>query len=213
MNVKEAISRLAALYPDFQPWWEGEDPFLVLVGIVISQNTSSANTRRALSRLRERGLTSPSAILSAPQEEIEDALRPAGLYRAKARILKDIARWAMDGGLERVLSLPHARAREEMMKVRGIGRKTADVFLAFVASAPIIGVDTHIMRIGRRWGLGTDYESVKEALEREIPPERRLWAHKALISFGREYCRARRPRCDACPLRDICPKHGIQPEL
>jgi len=103
-------------------------------------------------------------------------------------------------------SWPTERAREELMALPGVGPKTADVVLAMAAGHPTFPVDTHIARIARRWNLvrRTDYESIRAALERWTPPEKRKAWHLAIIAHGRALCKARNPRCGECPVRRDC---------
>lgn len=196
-----------------EAWWRGMSPFEVLVSVVISQNTTVANERRAMQRLRERVGIAPTAFASAPVEALEDALRPAGLFRTKARRLREIARRLVAPGglnLRALLEKPTAEARQALMGLPGVGPKTADVVLNVVADRPTLPVDTHIWRIARRWELtpGRTYEEVRGALETRVPPHRRREAHLALIRFGRTTCTARRPRCPECPVRADCPYYA-----
>lgn len=196
-------------YP-VEDWSRRMSPFEALVAVVISQNTTVANERRALRRLREGVGITPETFADAPLEDLEEALRPAGLFRSKAGRLQEIARrlTAPDGpDLLALLRQPTERAREDLMALPGVGPKTADVVLNMVAGHPTFPVDTHIWRIATRWELteGRAYEDVRESLERLVPPEGRREAHLSLIRFGRETCKAIRPRCPGCPVAAHCP--------
>jgi endonuclease III len=107
-----------------------------------------------------------------------------------------------------VLSKPYPEAREELMKLPGVGEKTADVVLLFNAGKQVIPVDRHIARISRRLGLvsnNADYDTIRLTLEDATAPENYLDAHIKLIQFGRDVCRALNPRCITCPISHICP--------
>ena len=184
-------------------------PFAVLAGIILSQNTSDRNSIRAYLSLRERVGVTPEAILSASEEELIDAIRPAGLVRQKARALREAARRILEAGGERILlEMPWQKLREFLLSIPGVGKKTADVFLQLVRGAPVFAVDTHAARIARRWGLVGEragYDEISRALLEFFGPGRSEEAHRLLIALGRQYCRARSPRCDVCPLRGVCP--------
>ena len=192
-------------------------PWLVLVGIILSQNTSDRNSIEALRRYaREIGPRPEDALRRSP-EEIGRAIRVAGAWRRKARAIREAARLvAESGGEEWLLRAPPGEVRERLQGVEGIGPKTVDVFLSFVRRVPVFPVDTHARRIAWRWGLvdspRAPYERVSRALAEYFKGHDYERAHKLLISFGRRYCRARQPRCGECPLRECCPyARGLLP--
>ncbi len=184
--------------------------FEVLVSTILSQSTTVANERLGLDGLRQAfGVVTPVALRNARVEEIERAIWHAGLARQKAPRIQAVAlevqqRWG--GDLNRVLDRPTREAREALMSFRGVGPKTADVVLAMAGSHPTFPVDTHIARIARRWELARrrGYEPTREALEAWTPPSKRRAWHLAIIAHGRELCKARKPKCEACPVRRDC---------
>jgi endonuclease-3 len=196
-------------YPT-KDWTTAMTPFEVLISTVLSQSTTVVNERRGLEDLRSRvGEITPGKLAATPVEEIERAIWHAGLARQKAPRIRAIAeairdRWG--GQVERILALPTERARAELMALPGVGPKTADVVLAMAGSHPIFPVDTHIARIARRWELTRrrDYESMRAALERWTPADKRKAWHLAIIDHGRTLCKARNPRCLECPVRADC---------
>ena len=186
------------------------NPYAVLAAIILSQNTSDKNSIRAYLRLRERlGRVTPEKILELPEEELVELIRPAGLPRGKARALREAARRILEKGGERYLEeAPPEELRRFLLSIPGVGKKTADVFLSFYRKAPVFAVDTHALRIAKRWGLVGEkagYDEASKALLEFFGPELAEEAHRLIIALGRRYCRARSPRCTECPLRDICP--------
>ena len=185
-------------------------PFEILISTILSQSTTVANERRGLNDLRSRvGAITPQRLADTSEGEIAKAIWHAGLARQKAPRIRGVARALLDDRgerLERILALPTDRARKELMALPGVGPKTADVVLAMAAGHPTFPVDTHIARIARRWNLVrlTDYESIRAALERWTPPEKRKAWHLDIIAHGRAHCKARNPRCDDCPVRRDC---------
>ena len=203
--VRRVVEELLSRY-GVERWWAGVEPLELLVGIVLSQKTNWKNVRRALNNIRER-LGSVEAMADADLREIEDAIRPAGLYRNKAPILKNIAKTLTREKIKEILSRPYEEAKRELTSIKGIGPKTADVFLMFARDEQVLPVDTHISRVMRRLGVAgerDDYETIRAKLEAEVPPEKRRDAHIALIRFGREVCRARNPLCRECLFNDVC---------
>lgn len=178
----------------------------LLVAIVLSQKTTWKNVRKALENIR-RKIGPLEALAEASIKQIEEAIKPAGLYRNKAPILKNIASTLTEQKLNEILEASYPEAKKALTSVRGIGPKTADVFLMFARDEPVLPVDTHIARIMRRLGAAGQkdgYEEIRAKLEAEVPPEKRLEAHLALIKFGREVCTARNPKCEQCPIRHLC---------
>jgi endonuclease-3 len=198
---------------------ETRDPLKALVATILSQNTSDLNALRAFRSLEERIGVSVEALYDADEKSLEEAIRQGGMYRQRAKKLKALARAlkeAGEGHLERLLSLPFEEALKALRALPGVGPKTAEVLLATVRGAPFIPIDTHVRRVSMRLGLhsGGDYARVRAALEAITPPELRHRAHLLLIAFGRSTCRARRPRCYACPVEGLCPypfKTRLQP--
>lgn len=208
-EVRGALEVIERLYGGFEEWWRGLSAFEILVATIISQNTNSKNTSAAFRRLRERFNVSPEVLAAAPIEELEECLRPAGLYRVKAKRIKEISTLllAREGGLEAILEKPLDEARKELMSLPGVGWKTADVVLSFAAGRATFPVDTHIARIAKRWGMvgeRASYEEVSEAFKKVVGEGERKRIHLMLIRFGREYCTARSPKCDRCPVRPPC---------
>lgn len=203
--IAEVIRTMLGRY-EIEDWWTGRAPLELLIGAILSQRTNWKNARKALESLKKK-FPSLTAVADASLRDIEEAIRPAGLHEVKAYAIREVARLAKIGELDRILALPYKEARARLMSIKGIGPKTADVFLLFARREPVLPVDTHIFRIMRRLGVAEeneDYESLRSKLERAVPPSERLYAHIALIRFGREVCRPLRPLCETCPLTSLC---------
>ena len=187
---------------------KGPDLFSILVGVILSQNTSDRNSIRAFERLMSSVGVGLNDILRASVEDIERAIREAGLWRQKAATIKRAAEAISRAGGEDYLSREDPdKLRDYLLSIKGIGRKTADVFLSVARGAPFFAIDTHAMRIALRWGLTgrRSYEEASRAFLKLFGPERAEESHRLLIALGRRYCRARNPRCGECPVRDLCP--------
>lgn len=181
------------------------------MGTILSQNTNGRNRSTAHNRLEEMIGITPENLANAPLEAIAEAIRPAGMYNQRSRVLKKVSEEVLkrfDGTLDDVVKKPFLEARETLMSLPGVGPKTADVVLMFIAGSRIVPVDRHIFRISERLGIVPEkasYDDVRGALEEASPLDRREDIHVFLIRFGRETCKARSPRCYDCFIEDLCP--------
>ena len=199
------------------PQWVSSkrDPFETLVVTIISQNTADRNTARAFEQLSKRFEITPEVLAKAQTSQLEQCLRVAGLFKNKAKAIKQVSKIILEkyhGKLDSVLSLPLEDARKTLLQFPGVGPKTADVVLLFSARQPTLPVDTHVNRVSKRLGFAPangDYESVRGSLQSLYDPEDYLAVHLLLIAHGRRYCRARNPLCDECPTNALCPSKGM----
>ncbi len=186
----------------------GVDPFELLVAVVLTQNTSDKNAFRAYYNLKKAlGRITPQALLSLGEEELAELIRPAGMHRIRARKLIELSKALSGVDLSRIVDMDAEEAKRFLTSLPGVGEKTADVLLVNMGK-PAFPVDTHIARIARRWGIGNKYGEISKWFMEHVPREKYLEVHLKLIQFGRDYCRARSPRCAECPVRDLCPWPG-----
>jgi endonuclease-3 len=187
------------------------DVFKLLIATILTQNTSDRNALRAYENLvRTVGDVAPRRLLEVGEEAIANAIRVAGMYRARARKIIELSRVVLErfgGDLSWIKDLPVDEARKILLDLPGVGEKTADVVLVNLGK-PVFPVDTHIMRISLRLGIARSrkYSEVSNAWMRLLRPDPRKYldVHLRLIQFGREICRARNPRCEVCGFRDVC---------
>lgn len=160
-------------------------------------------------------MITPNALSKARVSEVIHCIRSAGLYRSKAPRIIEVSKIIAHqyrGRLSQVLELPYVQAKDELTTLPGVGPKTADILLAFIAKHPVIPIDTHVARVSKRLGIipaNADYERIRKTLESLIPPRKRLQSHLSLIAFGRAICKAPRPRCEICPVSDSCPSSTV----
>jgi endonuclease-3 len=193
------------------PTWRNPLPPLdELVSTILSQNTNDTNRDRAYNALRAR-FPDWEAVRDAPESEVIEAIRPAGLANQKGPRIQAVLRQItaevgrLDIGF--LKDLPPDQAQEWMLRFNGVGPKTAAIVLLFSLDKPAFPVDTHIYRVSGRIGLRPSKMSVEAAhqhLAALLPPDTYYAAHLNLIRLGREICQARQPRCPQCPLQKLC---------
>ena len=190
-----------------------------MVLTILSQNTSDRNSLAA-ERSLIGALPTWEAVGQAPESVIEEAIRRGGLSRLKAARIKAVLRvvHVREGSLslERLRAMPLDEVLAYLMSLPGIGPKTAACVALFSLRLPAFPVDTHVRRVAERLGLipsATNLVAAHRVLAEVVPPERRYPLHVHLISLGREICRARRPRCEVCPLAAVCAHaQSLRPE-
>ena len=186
-----------------------EDPFKVLVGTILSQNTNDDNSIRAYNNLEKNIGISVDNILKTPQNNIAEAIKIGGLQNVKAKKIRDVAEEIFkkyNSDLKWIEKIDVSIAREKLISLSGVGRKTADIMLLYF-NKPAFPVDTHIKRITRRLGLvdqKASYEEISCIWKNALNSVDYKDAHLQLIAFGRKICKARDPKCDICPLKDLC---------
>lgn len=209
--LEEVMRRLGERYD--HPEWGGPrlEPVSELVLTILAQNTADVNSFRAFTALRQR-YASWEEVLAAPTDELVDVIRPGGLAPTKApriqRVLAEIKSARGDLDLSFLADLPLSEARDWLVSLPGIGRKTASIVLLFCFGRPAMPIDTHIYRVSLRLGLippRTDLNRAHDLLEEVLRPEEVYPLHMELIRHGRDTCRAPRPICGLCPLTDLCP--------
>ncbi|MFC7332583.1 endonuclease III [Rhodocista pekingensis] len=198
--VEELFRRLSERDPEPRTELDYTNPFTLLVAVVLSAQATDAGVNRATRTLFAVADT-PAAMVALGEDGIREHIRTIGLYRTKAANVFRLSQILLEthGG-----EVP--RRREALEALPGVGRKTANVVLNVAFGEPTIAVDTHIFRVANRTGLapGRTPEAVEQGLLKVVPKTYRLHAHHWLILHGRYVCKARRPDCPLCPVRDLC---------
>lgn len=199
-QIKTFFDRLAAALPEPHTELEYDNPFTLLVAVVLSAQATDVGVNKATGPLFAVANT-PAAMLALGEEKLRHYIRTIGLFNTKAKNVIALSRLLVEthGG-----EVP--RDREVLETLPGVGRKTANVVLNVAFGQPTMAVDTHIFRVCNRTGLapGKTPRAVEDALERVVPRPRRMHAHHWLILHGRYVCKARKPACPVCVVRDIC---------
>ena len=197
---EEIFRRLKSLNPAPATELEYRSPFELLVAVVLSAQATDKSVNLVTPRLFERAST-PAAMLALGQEGLEAYIKTIGLYRTKAKNLLAACHILLERHRGEV-----PRTREALESLPGVGRKTANVILNTAFGEPTIAVDTHIFRVANRTGLasGKNVTEVENKLLKMVPLPYRKDAHHWLILHGRYVCKARKPECPACLIRDLC---------
>jgi len=180
-------------------------PFKVLVSCIISLRTKDEVTAQASMRLFERAAT-PDAMQSLPVDEVAGLIYPAGFYRNKAPQIVEISKRLMDEYGGRVPD-----EIDELLKFKGVGRKTANLVLTLGFAKAGICVDTHVHRICNRWGYvsTTAPDETEIALRKKLPAEYWIEINDLLVAFGQNHCHPVSPRCSTCRLAEMCARIGV----
>ena len=198
--IQEMFSRLRELNPHPTTELKYSTPFELLVAVILSAQATDVGVNKATRRLYPLANT-PQAILALGEDELKKHIATLGLFNAKAKNVIATCAILVDqhGG-----EVPHERAALEALP--GVGRKTANVVLNTAFGEPTMAVDTHIFRVANRTGLapGKDVRAVEDALLKRVPAQFLHDAHHWLILHGRYVCKARKPDCPQCVIRDLC---------
>lgn len=208
-------------------WWPGRSAFEVMVGAILTQNTSWKNVERAIAGLRSRRLLQPTAMAGVSPDKLAPIIRSSGYYNQKALKLHALLAWyagyGYSPGRVRRVFAPDGwdRLRTELLQIRGVGRETADSILCYAFDAPFFVVDAYTVRWLERYApaLATrDYETLRSLVETEFSrafaeadlPRHYNEFHALIVYLGSRYCAKRKPLCDACPLYASCARRIVQ---
>jgi endonuclease-3 related protein len=191
-------------------WWPAESPFEVMVGAILTQNTSWKNVEKAIQRLKARRILTPEEIHRLRTSDLASLIRSSGFYRIKADRLKSFVGFLyeeFEGKIERMKKEPVEGLRKRLLAVRGIGQETADSILLYALEKPMFVVDAYTQRILSRHGLipeKASYEEVQRFFMGHLPPDEKLFNeyHALLVHVAKSVCK-KTPKCDICPLKDV----------
>lgn len=209
LDLQQVHDRLLDAYGR-QHWWPAEEPFEVMVGAILTQNTTWANVEKAITELRGAGLLDAAALLACEQDALAALLRPVGYFNVKARRLRNFCDWYLCHGAGTGLSAWCSdELREGLLSVNGVGPETADDILLYAFQRPVFVIDAYTRRLFGRLGLldaGLGYEALRAAFERALPADVELFNeyHALIVHHAKYFCRSR-PRCTDCVLAGACP--------
>lgn len=200
-QIRHCLDVMAEMYPDAHCELNHANPFELVIAVALSAQCTDVLVNKVTKTLFQKYQT-PEDYLSVPLEELEQDIRSIGLYRNKAKNIQKLSRMLIE---EYHREVP--QDRDELTKLPGVGRKTANVVVSVAFDVPTIAVDTHVERVSKRLAICRWKDSVLEVektLMRKIPKEEWSITHHRLIFFGRYHCKAQSPKCERCPLLDMC---------
>ncbi|MGH1724018.1 endonuclease III [Enterococcus durans] len=200
-KTMEAIEKMYQMFPEAHGELQHNNPYELMIAVILSAQATDVSVNKATPALFE-AFPTPEDLAAASVEEIIPKIKTIGLYRNKAKNIKACAQQLIENFGGQVPT-----TREALVSLPGVGRKTANVVLGDAFGIPAIAVDTHVERVSKRLRickLNASVLEVEETLTRKIPEDLWVKTHHTLIFFGRYHCTARNPRCEVCPLLDMC---------
>lgn len=198
------------LYAAFGPqhWWPGDTDFEVIVGAILTQNTSWLNVEKAIAKLKSKKLLTAEKLNRLPVKKLAGLIKSAGFYNLKAVRLKNFLQFffeAYQGKIKLMRANDLASLRKQLLDVNGIGPETADSILLYALNKPVFVVDAYTKRICLRHKLipaQAEYSQVQDIFMRNLKPDIKLFNeyHALIVKLGKDYCRKQNPKCNLCPL-------------
>ena len=199
-----------SLYDFFGPlnWWPGDTPFEIMVGAILTQNTSWSNVEKAINNLKKENLLEPGKLFRINQEKLAQLIKPSGYYNIKARRLKNFVNIFVndfEGSVEKMFSGDGRKLRKKLLNVNGIGPETADSILLYVGKKPFFVVDAYTKRIFSRHKLiskDSTYYQIQEFFIKNLDRDVKLFNefHAQIVVLGKDMCTSKNPDCSKCPI-------------
>ncbi|MBW9222179.1 endonuclease III domain-containing protein [Methanothermococcus sp. SCGC AD-155-C09] len=199
-----------------QNWWPAESPYEIIVGAILTQNTSWKNVEKAINSLKSRDLLDERKILDLQKEgKLKNLIKPAGFYNIKSERLRNITEYILKnyGSTENMAGSDKDlyALRRELLSIKGIGKETADTILLYCLNRPIFVIDGYTKRIFSRYGIinnNLKYDEIRMIFESNIPKDSSIYKeyHALIVQLGKTHCKKRNPNCEGCPLSIECKK-------
>jgi endonuclease III related protein len=214
MSTKQILEEIhERLSKHFGPqhWWPAQEPFEVMVGAILTQNTNWTNVAKAIINLKQAKLLTPQNIYELNISRLAELIKPAGYFNIKAQRLKNFVQWfygSYQGNIDRLINQDHQSLRQQLLDIKGIGPETADSMLLYALQKPAFVVDTYTYRILSRHEViqdETTYEELQtlfhDNLRNDVPLFNEY--HALIVRTGKEYCKKSNYKCNDCPLNGI----------
>lgn len=200
-QIRYCLDQMGVMFPEAHCELNHSNPFELVIAVALSAQCTDVLVNKVTKTLFEKYKT-PDDYLKVPLEELQNDIRSIGLFRNKAKNIQNLCRMVLN---EYNGDIPIDR--DELTKLPGVGRKTANVVVSVAFNTPAIAVDTHVERVSKRLGICRWKDSVLEVektLMRKVPKDEWSVTHHRLIFFGRYHCKAQNPQCPSCPLLEMC---------
>lgn len=200
-QIQYCLEQMREMYPNAHCELNHSNPFELVIAVALSAQCTDVLVNKVTATLFQKYKT-PEDYLSVSLEELQQDIRSIGLFRNKAKNIQKLSEMLLKeyNGI-----VPHDR--DELTKLPGVGRKTANVVVSVAYDVPAIAVDTHVERVSKRLGICRWKDSVlqvEETLMKKVPKEEWSPTHHTMIFFGRYHCKAQNPQCGICPLNSLC---------
>lgn len=205
INAKEIYDKLLTYYGT-PPWWS-ENPFEVMIGAILVQNTAWSNVQRVVAKLGK--CLTPEQMEDVALDKLENLIRPCGFFKGKAACIKGVTQWYQGYGYsqQNVMSSPKEKIAKELLAIKGIGQETADVILLYAFYFPTFVIDAYTKRLAQRLALPVELETktLKQYFESTLKEDVRLFGnyHWLILTHAIEHCK-KKPLCDGCTLFTDC---------
>ena len=211
MKIQNILLKIyKSLYNYFGPlnWWPGDTPFEIMVGAILTQNTSWSNVEKAINNLKKEYLLEPQNLYHINQEELAQLIKPSGYFNIKAQRLKNFVTFFVEeysGSEKKMFSGDDEELRRKLLKVNGIGPETADSILLYAGEKPFFVVDAYTKRIFSRHNLISEdasYHQIQEFFIRNLDSNVELYNefHAQIVMLGKTICTSKNPDCSKCPI-------------
>lgn len=200
-NIDGLCRILKEHYSGIKPFLDYKNHFELLIGVILTAQTTDAQVNRITPELFRR-FPNAVSLAEAPLEELEEIIRSTGFFRVKAKNIRECARVLLEKYQGHI-----PESIEELIQLPGVGRKSANVVIGHAFDKPAIAVDTHFSRVAGRLGLckSKSPAGIEKEVKALIPPAKQMLVSQSLNAHGREICKARNPRCEECFLKSGCP--------
>ncbi|MGC8663471.1 MAG: endonuclease III domain-containing protein [Thermoplasmata archaeon] len=211
LSIQDLYNLLYSLFGP-QRWWPAKTKFEVIVGAVLTQNTSWKNVEKSILNLKRKGLLNFQKMVDLDEKDLAEYVKSSGFYKQKAKRLKNLVMAIKNnyGTLENFLKEDIYNARNFLLSNKGIGKETADSIILYAIEKPIFVVDAYTLRIFKRLGfkIENDYEGTRKIVEKQLNKNVNDLKefHALLIELGKKYCK-KLPLCESCPLNNFCEKN------
>lgn len=216
-HLKELLEKIyKKLLSTFGPqgWWPASSPFEVAIGAILTQNTNWKNVEKAINNLKKNNLLIPKKLKEIDDKKLSTLIKSAGYYNQKSKKIKEFVKFLIEkygGDMSRMGEEDPEKLREEFLKIKGIGKESADSILLYALEKPVFVVDAYTYRIMLRHGLiyeDITYDELKETFEKNLSKDVKIFNeyHALLVKVGKEFCKKSLPRCNDCPLEEFLEK-------
>lgn len=197
-----------------QKWWPADTRFEVIVGAILTQQTSWKNVEKSIKNLKENKVLEPKKMFNLPVNKLESLVKPSGFFKVKSKRLRSFLKFFVEnysGDLDKMFKLSLNDLRKILLSVHGIGPETCDSILLYAGDKPVFVVDAYTIRLCERYPIIKlkKYEKVRKFFEKNLPKDVNLFKefHALIVELGKNYCKTK-PLCEECPLKEGC-KHEI----